>query len=199
MIMTNIQIHSKRIMVLNKINILFIGLFLNSCVNDLDTIKKVTFKSGAPDDVTENLKIIQTDAGFAKFELSAKLAETYTKPEAITKFKDGLKVNFFSEDGEVVSCLTALYGEMNISKGTFYVKDSVQLKNFKKKQQLETEELIWTKADSSIFTEKAVIVRNSQGVLFGDGIRSKQDFSAYTFLRPTGKIDFNKKQIEEYE
>ena len=172
---------------------LSVSFFLCSCVNDLDTIKKITFKSGAPDDVTENLKIIQTDSGFAKFELSAKLAESYTKPEAITKFKDGLKVNFFSEDGKVVSCLTALYGEMNISKGTFYVKDSVQLKNFEKKQQLETEELTWTKADSSIFTEKAVIVRNSQGVLFGDGIRSKQDFSTYTFLRPKGKIDFDKK------
>ncbi len=167
--------------------------FFYSCVNDLDTIKKVTFKSGAPDDVTENLKIIQTDSGFAKFELSAKLAESYSKPEAITKFKDGLKVNFFSEDGKVVSSLTALYGEMNISKGTFYVKDSVQLKNFEKNQQLETEELTWLKSDSSIFTEKAVIVRNSQGVLFGDGIRSKQDFSTYTFLKPKGKIDFDKK------
>ena len=175
-----------------SIYLLFI-LFLFSCVNDLDTIKKVTFKSGAPDDVTENLKIIQTDSGFAKFELSAKLAESYSKPESITKFKDGLKVNFFSENGKVVSCLTALYGEMNISKGTFYVKDSVQLKNFEKKQQMETEELTWTRADSSIFTQKAVIVRNSQGVLFGDGIRSKQDFSTYTFLRPKGKIDFDKK------
>ena len=48
--------------------------FFYSCVNDLDTIKKVTFKSGAPDDVTENLKIIQTDSGLAKFELSAKLS-----------------------------------------------------------------------------------------------------------------------------
>ena len=163
--------------------------FFYSCVNDLDTIKKVTFKSGAPDDVTENLKIIQTDSGFAKFELSAKLAESYTKPEAITKFKDGLKVNFFSEDGKVVSCLTALYGEMNISKGTFYVKDSVQLKNFEKNQQLETEELTWMKSDSSIFTEKAVIVRNSQGVLFGDGIRSNPTFRSKRKEHRVGYLD----------
>jgi len=168
------------------------GILL-SCVNDLDAIKKVTFKSDAPDDVTENLEIIQTDSGYAKFQLYAKIAETYTKPEAVTKFKDGLKVNFFSESGKVVSTLTALYGEMNISKGTFFVKDSVQLYNIAKKQRLETEELIWTKADSSIYTNKAVIVRNPQGVLFGDGIRSKQDFSTYVFLRPKGKMDFDKK------
>jgi LPS export ABC transporter protein LptC len=167
--------------------------FLNSCVNDLDTIKRVTFKSGAPDDVTENLEIIQTDSGYAKFQLYAKIAERFSKPFDVTKFKDGLKVNFFSDDGKIVSSLTALYGEMNISNGTFYVKDSVQLINFEKKQRLETEELTWTKSDSSIFTNKAVIVRNPQGILFGKGIRSKQDFSTYVFLKPTGKIDFDKK------
>lgn len=172
--------------------LLFCGI-LYSCVNDLDTIKKVTARSDAPDDITENLKIIQTDSGYAKFQLFAKLAETYTKPETVTKFKDGLKVNFFSEDGQVVSCLTALYGEMNISKGTFYVKDSVQLVNYAKNQRLETEELTWTKSDSSIFTNKAVIVRDTKGILFGDGIRSKQDFSTYVFLRPKGKINFDKK------
>lgn len=177
----------------NQILYLLIFSILYSCVNDLDTIKKVTTRSDAPDDITENLKIIQTDSGYAKFQLFAKLAETYTKPETVTKFKDGLKVNFFTDDGQVVSCLTALYGEMNISKGTFYVKDSVQLVNYAKNQRMETEELTWSKIDSSIFTDKAVIVRNSQGILFGDGIRSKQDFSTYVFLRPKGKIDFDKK------
>jgi len=177
---------------LKLIYLISLGI-LSSCVNDLEEIKKISFKSDAPDDVTENLKIVQTDSGYAKFQLYAKIAETYTKPVAITKFKDGLKVDFFSNKGIIVSTLTALYGEMNVSTGVFYVKDSVQLINYEKQQRLETEELTWEKADSSIFTNKDVIVKNPKGVLFGKGIRSKQDFSTYTFLRPTGKIDFDKK------
>lgn len=186
-------------MKLSKQRILYVTIYfifcgmLFSCVNDLDSIKKVTYSSDAPDDVTENLEIIQTDSGYARFQLFAKIAETYSKPEAVTKLKDGVKVNFFSNDGVIVSSLTALYGEINISKGIFFVRDSVQLVNFEKKQRLETEELFWHQKDSAIFTNKAVIVRNPQGVLFGKGIRTKQDFSTYVFLKPTGKIDFDKK------
>lgn len=170
----------------------FCGL-LSSCVNDLDKIKQVTYRSDAPDDITENLEIIQTDSGYARFQLYAKIAETYSKPEAVTKLRDGIKVNFFSNDGKIVSSLTALYGEINITKGTFFVRDSVQLFNYEKKQRMETEELVWNQKDSAIFTNKAVIVRTTQGILFGQGIRTRQDFSTYVFLKPTGKIDFDKK------
>ncbi len=166
---------------------------LFSCVNDLSKIKTVTYDPKSPDDVTENLEIVQTDSGYAKFQLFAKLAETYTKPETVTKLKDGLKVNFFSKDGKVISTLTALYGEINIAKGTFFVKDSVQLFNIEKKQRLETEIMYCSLNDSTVYTDKAVIVRNSQGILFGNGLRSKLDFSSYVFIKPTGKIDFDKK------
>ncbi len=168
-------------------------MFLFSCVNDLDSIKRVTSRSDAPDDVTEDLEIMQTDSGYAQFQLYAKIAETYTKPEALTKLKGGLKVNFFSKNGEIVSTLTASYGEINMSKGMFFVRDSVQLVNYEKNQRMETEELFWSQKDSSVFTNKAVIVRNPKGVLFGQGIRTKQDFSTYVFLKPTGRIDFDKK------
>ena len=77
----------------------FIALLFSftSCVNDLENIKKVASRSDAPEDVTENLEIIYTDSGYAKFQLYAKLAETYVKPMAITKLKDGLKINFFDD------------------------------------------------------------------------------------------------------
>lgn len=179
----------------NKAALLYFALcgLLFSCVNDLDSIKRVTYRSDAPDDVTENLEIMQTDSGYARFQLYAKIAETFSKPEAVTKLKDGIKVNFFSNDGKIVSSMTALYGEINMTKGTFFVRDSVQLFNYEKKQRLETEELIWNQKDSAIFTNKAVIVRTPQGILFGQGIRTHQDFSTYVFLKPTGKIDFDKK------
>ena len=100
------------------------------------------------------------------------------------------------ENGNVVSSLTALYGEINTQLGTFYAKDSVELYNYEQKQRLETEELTWNQKDSSIFTDKPVIVHNKKGILFGNGLKSKQDFSTYEFLFPTGKIDLKKKEDE---
>ncbi|MEY3236725.1 MAG: hypothetical protein RI883_826, partial [Bacteroidota bacterium] len=37
-----------------------------------------------------------------------------------------------------------------------------------------------------------VVVRSPKGVLYGDGIRTKQNFSEYEFLKPYGKINFDK-------
>lgn len=178
----------------NYFYLLVFFMTLNSCVNDLETIKKVATRSDAPEDVTENLEILYTDSGYAQFQLFAKLAETYVKPVELTKLKDGLKINFFDEKGNIVSSLTALYGEINTKEGTFYAKDSVQLFNYEFEQKLETEELIWNQKDSSIISEKPVIVYTKKGILFGTGIESKQDFSKYTFKRPTGRINLKEEE-----
>lgn len=173
---------------------LFCGglILLSACVNDLESIQKVTYDPKAPDEVTKNLHVFYTDSGYARVEVFAALAETFSKPESITKLKDGIKVNFFSGEGEIVSTLTALYGEINYTKGTMFVRDSVQLMNYEKKQHLETEALFWNQKDSSIYTTSNVVVHSPQGILFGEGINTKQDFSYYEFLKPSGKFNIEK-------
>lgn len=166
--------------------------FLFSCVNDLDQIRKVTYDPKAPDEVTTDLEVFYTDSGAPKVRIYAKLAETYSSPEMVTKLKDGIKVYFYDEEGKVISTLTALYGEVRTSKGEMFVRDSVQLYNHLKKQRMETEELNWNQNDSLIYTDKNVVVRSPDGVVYGHGIRTKQDFSNYTFYRPTGKFKSNK-------
>lgn len=181
------------ILILKKIpvGILLAGI-LFSCVNDLESIEKVSYDPKAPNEVTKNLHVFYTDSGYARVEIFAALAETYSKPEAITKLKDGIKVNFFSADGEIVSSLTALYGEINNTRGTMFVRDSVQLVNYEKKQRLETEALFWNQKDSAIYTTSSVVVRSPKGILFGEGIRTQQDFSVYEFLKPSGTFFMDK-------
>jgi LPS export ABC transporter protein LptC len=172
--------------------IFLLSVTLSSCVNDLDTIRKITYKSSDPDDRTRDLVVLYTDSGYAKVQVFAKIAETYTKPQQVMKLKDGVKVNFFSDDGEIVSVLTALYGEIHQNDGTMFVRDSVVLFNKQKNQRLETEELHWNQKDSSIYTNKAVIIRKDNAILFGQGIKTKQDFTEYEFIQPRGSMDINK-------
>jgi hypothetical protein len=82
----------------------------------METIKKITFNAKSPDETTKNLKMIYSDSGYAKVEIYAALAETYRAKEHLTKIKDSLRVNFFSEKGDVVSTLSARYGEINFTK-----------------------------------------------------------------------------------
>lgn len=177
------------------ITVLIGGVF-SSCVNDLEEIQKVTYDEKAPNEVIQDLDVIYLDSGLAKIQVISKITEIQRSPESITKLKDKVLVNFYSSKGEIISTLTALYGEINFSKGEMYVQDSVKLYNVKKKQSLETERLHWRKKDSLIYTNDKVTIRTPEAIMYGTGIKTKQDFSYYQFLKPKGKIDLKKANIK---
>jgi LPS export ABC transporter protein LptC len=170
------------------------SLFLTACENDIAVVQKISFEQDAPTETTKNLILTYAEAGYARVEIHAALAETYRGKEQITKIKDSLKVCFFNEKGNVVSTLSARYGEINYSTGELMVQDSVSLYNHQKKQRLETEALFWNQKDSSIYTKSPVIIRSPKGRLIGKGIRTKQDFSSYVLLEPIGSWQLDKNQ-----
>lgn len=176
--------------------LLFVLVLIGSCSNDMDQIRKISYKPTDPDERTNNLKIFYTDSGYAKLQIYAKVAETYSKPESVIKMKDSIEVMFFDDDGILKSILTAKYGEMNQKTGEMFVRDSVHLYNYDKKQRLETEELHYNQQDSLIYTDKNVIVKTPESIFYGKGLRSKHDFSSYEFLKPTGKVDILKRKAE---
>lgn len=166
---------------------------LFSCVNDLDTIQKVTYDPKAPDETSTNLEVLYTDSGYTRVRIFAKLAETYTLPERVTKFKDGVEVDFYSDNGDVVSKLTALYGEVNFKTGLITVRDSVVLRNLEKKQTMETEQLFYNQNNDTISTQKYVICkRDGKGVIGrGHGLKTTRFFNYFEILAPEGKMDFS--------
>ena len=167
---------------------------LFSCVNDFDTIEKVTYNPNAPDEVITDLEVFYNDSGTAQIRIYAKLAESYTKPHKITKLKDGIQVDFFSSNGTIISTLTALYGEVNFETGKIFVQDSVQLKNHEKNQVLSTERLFWNQKDSTVYTNNNVVIRTPTGILYGKGIRTKHTLAAdeFKFFKPYGQLDVSK-------
>lgn len=168
--------------------------FCAACQNDIAIVERISFQEDAPTESTKDLVMTYAEAGYARVEIHAALAETYRNGSQITQIKDSLKVYFFNEKGAIVSTLSARYGQINYATGELMVKDSVRLYNLQKKQTLETEALFWNQKDSSIFTKSAVIVRSPKGKLFGKGIRTKQDFSNYVLLEPVGSWQLEKNQ-----
>ena len=74
------------------------------------------------------------------------------------------------------------------------VEDSVRLLNYDKEQLLETEYLIWNKKDSTIRTNRNVLISSPKEVLVGKGLVTKQDFSFFEILEPTGNMNVNKEK-----
>ena len=173
-----------------KIFILSVLLF--SCENSMNDIQRVTFKEGSPDEVIKDFHITFVDSGYSKIDIYSKITEIYHKPISLTKFKDSVRVNFFSYEGVLVSTLSAHYGQISFSEGKMFVRDSVRLFNLKKKQTLETESLYWNQKDSSIYTNSSVIVKTPKAYFYGEGIKTNQEFSNYTFIKPKGTFKINK-------
>lgn len=172
------------------------GIFF-SCENDLEKVKKITASPNSPNETSEYLHIIYTDSGYAQIELNARIAEKYTSPKAITKFKDGLKVNFFNDNGRITSILTSIYGEVDDESGNITVRDSVELYNIEDKKRLETEVLYWNKKGDSIYTDKAVVITSPDMILYGKGAWTNHFFDTAQFYKPTAKIFLNNKEEKE--
>jgi len=163
------------------------GIFF-SCVNDLDKVKKITMHPEGPDETSEMLHIIYTDSGYAQIEIFATIAETYAQPRSVTKFKDGLKVNFYKDDGTIGSVLTSLFGEIDDETGLITVRDSVKLLNVIQQKTLETEVLYYSKTGDSIYTNKAVVITSPDMILTGIGAWTTPAFDTAQFYKPTAKI-----------
>ena len=179
---------------MNKYFLLLGGLIIVlSCENSIKDIQKVTFNEDSPDEVIEDFHVIFIDSGVSSIEIFAKRTEVYKKKQSTTIFKDSVRVNFFSKDGDLTSTLFAQYGNINFTSGNMFVQDSVRLYNFKKKQTLESEELHWNKKTKSVYTNSPVVVKTTDAYFYGDGIKTNQDFNEYTFIKPRGTINLKAK------
>lgn len=167
--------------------IFMMGIFF-SCVNDLDKVKKITTHPENPDETAEMMHVIYTDSGYAQFEIFANIAETFGPPQNVRKFKDGLKVNFYNDDGSIGSVLTSLFGEIDDETGLITVRDSVKLLNVIQEKTLESEVLYYNKTGDSIYTNKAVVITSPDMVLTGIGAWTTPAFDTAQFYKPTAKI-----------
>ena len=174
--------------------LIFLVGIIYSCVNDENEVKRITDFENAPDEQSQNLKMVYSDSGLTKFHLFADISETYTQPKHITVFRNYVKVDFFNPEGVKVSTLTAQRGIFDHAENIVVVEDSVRLYNYKKDQTLKTEKLTWNKKDSTIRTNNQVVVSSPKELLTGKGLVTKQDFSYFEILNPTGRLNLKKEE-----
>ncbi|MCC5924521.1 MAG: LPS export ABC transporter periplasmic protein LptC, partial [Crocinitomicaceae bacterium] len=167
--------------------ICLVGIFF-SCANDLEKVKRVTHNPDSPEETSEDFHIVFTDSGFAKIEIFAGITETYAEPVRVTKFKNGLRVNFFDANGEIASVLTSKYGEIEDDSGDIVVRDSVELFNVEKERTLKTEVLYWNKKSDSIYTDKDVRIISPDMILDGVGAWTTPLFDTAHFYKPKAEV-----------
>ncbi len=130
-------------------------------------------------DYTENEKV--------KVKMVA--AQVYEYENGDREFPKGIFLEFYDEFEQLESTLRANEAYFFKAENKWRGRGNVEVRNIKKKEQLNTEELFWMPRDEKIFTEKFITIRQEDQVLSGEGLDAKQDLSSYTIKKPIGEFD----------
>ncbi len=166
-----------------------------SCKNDLKKMQQTIDRSMLNTERADSVTIIYSKEGITKAQLFAKTFNHVqdAKPPYI-EMKNGIKVLFYNDSMNLQSTLLAKYGRYFEQSGNVLVRDSVVVYNIKK-EQLNTEELIWNEKLQKFYTDKFVKITTPTQIIYGNGLESNQNFSDYTILKMKGIIGVNKSSL----
>lgn len=173
--------------------ILLVGVFFfSACENDMSEVNRLFSKDETLVETAREVEMLYSDSSILKLRIvTPTLLRHLDKRERFQEFPDGLLVEFFSENGqEVMGRLTANYAQRYDNDGRFVVRDSVVWVG-SQGERLETEELIWEEEKDKVSTNKFVVVRRPDEIIYGHGFESNQKFTEWRIRAIEGRIRAN--------
>jgi LPS export ABC transporter protein LptC len=170
------------------LGILFlVGVLMLSACSTSETTVPLEYEG--PLSENENVKMQYAEKDRVKVILTAaKILEFANGDE---EFPEGIFIEFYDELGNKTSTLRANDAYFFKQENKWRGRGNVEVINTQKQEQLNTEELFWTPTDKKIFTEKFVTIKLSDQVIYGTGLRAKEDLSDYQIIDPSGDLMFN--------
>ena len=135
----------------------------------------------------EDVDMLYTEKDHLKVKMVAKKIFEYQNRDS--EFPEGIYLEFYDEFGKISSTLQANSAYYFKEEDKWRGRGNVIVKNIAKSQQLNTEELFWTRTTKKISTEKFVTIRDAEDVIYGTGLDADQDLSNYKITNVTGIIN----------
>lgn len=164
-------------------------MMLFACKNDLATIHSLTIIDSLPIEIAYDIELTYSDSGRIQAYLEGPVMTRMDDENQVMEFPDGFKVIFYENDTVPKSEITAKYGIIYEKEKRMEAKNNVVVKNIQKNEMLETEHLIWDRSKGTIYSDVFIKITKSDQVIFGDGLKSDQNFDSYEILNPTGELN----------
>lgn len=161
---------------------------LNACKNDLATIHSLTIADSLPVEIAYDIELIYSDSAKLQAYLESPLMTRQESEESVIEFPEGFKVVFYDSIRQPKSEITALYGILFEKEKRMEARNNVIVKNIEKNEMLETEHLVWERKTGIIYSDVFIKITKPDQVIFGDGLKSDQNFESYEIENPTGEL-----------
>lgn len=149
----------------------------------MEEVKNFKPYSG-PSLIVENIEALMTDSAQPQIFLKAPQQVEYENGNRY--FPKGVMIEFYEAGGEKSSVLTAEHGKFDKGLNIYTVTRNVEIRDLKENKKLNTEQLHWNPPIKKIYTDKFVRIQTPEEILTGNGLESREDFSNYKILKPTG-------------
>ncbi|MFT3909831.1 MAG: LPS export ABC transporter periplasmic protein LptC [Ferruginibacter sp.] len=164
-------------------------IFLSACENNEDVVNSLNKKITGVEEA-KNVVINYTVAGKTKSILTAPLMLNVDDTVPYVEFPKTLHTDFYNEEGQIESILTAKYAKYKQNQSIVFLRDSVRVINIQKGDTLYCNELYWdrNRRGTEFYTDKPVRIRTKTQYINGNGMESAQDFKNWHIIESTGTI-----------
>jgi LPS export ABC transporter protein LptC len=169
-----------------SIVVLLAATMLFSCENDMMAVIKLSAKDSIPDVTIINVNNKRSEMGKLILELTAPKMISYLTRDAYTEFPNGLKIIFYDSIMQPKSELTANYGISWDTKHTMQARGNVVIRNFQKREQLNTESLLYDQNTKKVSTDEFVKITPPDRIIMGKGMESDELFGNWVIKNVTG-------------
>ena len=138
-------------MIRQIIIVCFSLLFLSSCGNDMEEVKRLGSDVRVPISSTRNVEMIYSDSSRLRAKVNAPQRDTYLGDDGYVEFTKGLKIEFYDTKSVLESKMNANYGISYTKTEIMEAKGNVVLESVKG-DKLETEHLIWDQKADRIYS-----------------------------------------------
>jgi LPS export ABC transporter protein LptC len=167
---------------------LLLSAFFCACENDISEVNRLFSKEETNVETAKGVQMLYSDSARLQLRIvSPLLLRHLEKREPWQEFPEGLLVEFFNEQGEVTSRLTANYAVRYENDNKIVVQDSVVWQS-EFGERLESEELVWDEAADKVHTNKFVVVSRPDEIVYGHGFESNQKFTIWKIRAIEGRI-----------
>ena len=148
-----------------------------ACENDLAEVNRFVDERETQQEVAHDVQMYYSDSAEVHVRVRAPtLIRHLDKLKPRQEFIDGVQVDFLGARESVNSQLTAKYALRFEKDNQVIMRDSVVWLSGSG-EQLETEELIWEEQTGRVYSNKFVVIRRPNEIVYGYGFESDQDFS----------------------
>jgi len=174
----------------NSILVLLLA-FVVSCSNDLKEVQMINADKETPDESMEGVTMLYTDNGKERALLKTPLIYTYGVRQDRTVFPKGLSVDFYNVKGEKESFVRSNTGVLNNLNHFLELKDSVIMINYKTKDTLSTDYMIWKQDSAIIVAPGQSRIYGETGRFRGNNFRANQNFTKSSWKNFKGEYFYN--------